>query len=491
LPDFGRVLGGKLLQTNGVEGYAIVQIGGQVLLGSSDPFRVRVNGNDMRCLSGITPGQAPIAAADFKDPLTSQAAGKLTQRPDLIFLEIYRDGHEFKYNRFALLPGEYFTPLAARYHFAEVSMTDPRVQKLAQVLVQYSLELQPGEEFALRTSPNAEELNLEVYKEAILAGAHVSVQTALPGMFEIFYKYANDAQLDHISPINRLVTESFRAILDIEAEYNTRELSGVDPSRQSRVRHARAALFKTSIDRMSTRDLKWCGTAYPTQALAQEADMSLSDYQDFVYGAGMLNLDDPVAAWKEEAKRQQRLVDWLAGKDQVTIKGKDVDLKLSIRGRLFEGASGKLNFPDGEVYTSPVEESVNGWIRFAYPAIYVGREIIDVELWFEDGKVVKEKASKGQDTLTAQLNTDRGARYLGEWGIGTNYNIQRFTKNMLFDEKIGGTIHLALGQGFPEVNGKNQSGIHWDILCDMAQSEIRADGELFYKDGKFTVGLSD
>ena len=370
-------------------------------------------------------------------------------------------------------------------------MADPRVQKLAQVLVRYSLDLQPGEEFALRSSPTADELNLAVYKEAILAGAHVAVQNTVPGMFEVYFKYASDAQLDYLSPINRLIAENFRAILDIEADHNTRELSGVDPTRQSRARLARRELFQTTIKRMGTKELKWCGTAYPTQAMAQEADMSLSDYQDFVYGAGLLDLDDPVAAWKEEAKRQQQLIDWLAGKDQVTIRGKDVDLKMSIGGRLFEGASGKLNFPDGEVYTSPVEESVNGWIRFAYPAIFAGREVIDVELWFEDGKAIKEKASKGQETLTALLNTDRGARYLGELGIGTNYAIQRFTKNMLFDEKIGGTIHLALGLGFPEVNGKNESGIHWDMLCDMAQSEITVDGELFYKDGKFAAGLID
>ena len=370
-------------------------------------------------------------------------------------------------------------------------MTDPRVQKLAQVLVRYSLNLQPGEEFALRTSPLAEELNLAVYKEALLAGAFVSVINIQPGVDEIFLKYAKDEQLDHVSPINRLVIENYRALLDIEAEHNTRELSGVDPNRISRTRRARKELSQTYMARMGSRDLKWCATVYPTQALAQEADMSLSEYQDFVYGAGKLDLPDPVKGWKEETARQQRLISWLEGKDQVTIQGKDVDLKLSIRGRLFEGASGQLNFPDGEIYTSPVEESVNGWVRFAYPAIYLGREVIDVELWFEDGKIVKEKASKGQEMLTELLNTDEGSRYLGELGIGTNYAIQRFTKNMLFDEKIGGTIHLAVGAGFPEVNGKNQSGIHWDMLCDMAQSEMRVDGELFYKDGKFVASLDN
>jgi len=162
-------------------------------------------------------------------------------------------------------------------------------------------------------------------------------------------------------------------------------------------------------------------------------------------------------------------------------------LKLSIRGRTFLGAAGKENFPDGEIYTSPVENSANGWIRFAYPAIFGGREVIDVELWFEDGKIVKEKAAKGQDLLTALLNTDAGARYLGELGIGTNYQIQRFTKNMLFDEKLGGTIHLAVGHGFPEVGSKNESGLHWDMLCDMAEGQMSADGEVFYRDGKFTL----
>lgn len=215
--------------------------------------------------------------------------------------------------------------------------------------------------------------------------------------------------------------------------------------------------------------------------------MSLHDYEEFVYGAGLLNKDDPIAKWQAEAARQQKLVDWLAGKDKVVIKGRNVDLQMSIKGRGFIKASGKVNFPDGEIYTSPVENSANGWIRFGYPAIFGGREVTDIELWFEDGKVVKEKASKGQDLLTSLLNTDDGSRILGELGIGTNYGIQKFTKNMLFDEKIGGTIHLAVGAGFPEAGSKNESGLHWDMLCNMAESEITVDGELFYKDGKIVL----
>ena len=366
-------------------------------------------------------------------------------------------------------------------------MPDPRVSKLAQVLVQYSLNLQPGEQFILRTSPLAEELSLEVYKEAVIAGANVNLQISLPGASEIFFKYANDAQLEYISPLRRIMVEEFDASLYIEAEHNTRELSGTDPAKQAQFSKAGAEISKIFMERAARKELKWSLTVYPTHAMAQEADMSLSEYRDFVYEAGMLHLDDPVAFWKNEGKRQRELITWLAGRDQVSLKGSNVDLSFSIKERTFEPADGKYNFPDGEIFTAPVEPSANGWIRFSYPAIYGGQEIEDIELWFEDGKGIKEKASKGQELLTALLNTDEGARYLGEWGIGTNYGIQRFTKNMLFDEKIGGTIHLAVGAGYPETGSKNESGIHWDMLCDMAESEIRVDGDLFYKDGKFAV----
>lgn len=366
-------------------------------------------------------------------------------------------------------------------------MSDPRVTKMAQVLVKYSLDLQPGQEVVLGTTPLAEELSLAVYQEAVLAGAHVFVLNKLPGSQEIFYKHANEAQLDYVDPIGKFAVERFDALLEIVAPYNTRELSGVDPTRQSRARKARAEISRIVAGRTARGEFKWCITLYPTHASAQEADMSLSEYQDFVYSACLLDLPDPIAAWREEGERQRALVDWLAGKDQVIIRGSNVDIRLSIEDRSFVSCDGKFNFPDGEIFTGPVERSVNGWVRFAYPAIYAGREVVDIELWFEDGRVVQEKAAKGQELLTGLLNTDEGSRYLGEWGIGTNYGIQRFSKNMLFDEKIGGTIHFAVGRGMPETGSQNESGIHWDMLCDMSESEITVDGELFYKDGKFVV----
>jgi len=363
-------------------------------------------------------------------------------------------------------------------------MPDARVAKLASVLVNYSLDLKPGQSFWLRTTPHAEELNLAVYEKAIKPGANVFVDQRIPGSDEIRYRFASDAQLDYVSPVSKLVIETFDASLYIDANHNSRSLSGIDGARIARSRKAGAELFKTSMDRTAVGDYRWCITVYPTHAMAQDADMNLADYAEFVYGAGMLNEDDPVAFWRREGEKQEKLIKWLKGRDQVVLKGSNIDIKLSIKGRTFEESDGKYNFPDGEIFTSPVEHSVNGWVRFKYPAIYGGQEVTDIELWFEGGRVTKEKAAKNQELLTSLLNTDAGARTLGEWGIGTNYGIRRFTKNMLFDEKMGGTIHMAVGAGFPETGGKNESGLHWDMLCDMAESEIRVDGDLFYKDGK-------
>lgn len=366
-------------------------------------------------------------------------------------------------------------------------MPDPRVQKLAQVMVHYSLEIKPDHKVYLQTTPAAHEFNLAFYEEAIKAGAHVTFAidgAYYPGAQEIFLKHASQKQLEWVSPVRKLMIETYDARMVVEAETNTRELAGVDPKRIALSRKANAPLFKKMLKRIESKELRWCVTVYPTDAMAQEANMSLSDYTEFVFEAGMLNAKDPVKLWKAEAKKQQKLVNWLKGKDKVALKGENIDLSFSIKGRTFIPCAGDQNFPDGEIFTSPVENSVNGWVRFRYPAIFAGQEIEDIELWFENGKVVQEKAARNQELLTAQLNTDKGARVLGEWGIGTNYNIKRFTKNMLFDEKLGGTIHLALGLGFEEAGGKNTSGLHWDMLCDMAKSEIIIDGKLFYKNGK-------
>jgi aminopeptidase len=366
-------------------------------------------------------------------------------------------------------------------------MPDPRISKLAKVIINYSLRIKPGDQFLIQTSPIAQELTQEIFKEAVLAGAHITTQISTPGLTEIFLKNAGDEQLEHVSPVYKLVIETYQAMAYIDAPTNTRGLTGVDPAKMAQVNKANQELAVIQMERAAKKELNWNYTVYPTNAQAQEADMSLSEYQDFVYNAGLLDLDDPVAEWTKIEKQQDEYIKWLEGHDKVVIKGSNVDLTMSVKDRPFINACGHENFPDGEIFTSPIEDSTNGWIRFRYPAIYGGREVEDVELWFEDGKIVKEKASKAQDFLTITLNTDDGARYLGELGIGTNYGITKFTKHMLFDEKIGGTIHLATGFGFPECNSQNKSAIHWDMLCDMEDGEITFDGDTFYKNGKIAV----
>jgi aminopeptidase len=366
-------------------------------------------------------------------------------------------------------------------------MTDPRVTKLAQVLVHYSVEIKPKQQVMIRANPLAEELTLAVYEEVVKSGAYPLVISETPGTQEIFFKFANDDQLDHISPVAKMVMETFDASIALWSDYNTRRFSGADNAKMARARNASAPIMRTAMRRTAAGEFRWVVTVYPTHAMAQEADMSLDDYREFVFGAGLLHEDDPVSLWKAEGLKQQKLIQWLKNRDRAVIKGSNADIVLSIKDRTFIECSGKANFPDGEIFTGPVEDSVNGWIRFKYPALFAGQEITDIELWFENGRVIKEKASKNQELLTSALNTDAGSRFLGEWGIGTNYGIQRFTKNMLFDEKMGGTIHFAVGAGYPESGSKNESGLHWDMLCDMSDAEITLDGDLFYKNGRTVI----
>lgn len=368
---------------------------------------------------------------------------------------------------------------------ADKSTSRTPIDKYAQVLIRYSLDLHPGETILIVTGLEADDLGSAVYREALLAGAYPFLVGKLPDLEEIFYRYANESQLKYTSPTLRFMYEHFNACLFIDAPTNVRQLSGVAPERLSMAAASHRELFKIAMERVAKKELKACYTTYPTNALAQEAGMGLIEYRLFVIDACKLNNPDPSEEWKHDAERQRQLAKWLEGKEKIVIQGSNVDLSLSVKGRTFIVDDGKMNFPDGEIYCSPVENSANGWVRFRYPAIYEGREVKDVELWFEDGKVIKEKAAKGQEFLTEMLNTDEGARILGELGIGTNYGIKRFTKNMLYDEKMGGTIHLAVGMGFPESGGKNESSIHWDMLCDMSDGKIIVDGELFYQNGKF------
>ncbi len=367
-------------------------------------------------------------------------------------------------------------------------MGDVRVERMAKTLVHYSLGLNAGDYFVIRGSEATAPLIKAVYREAITVGAHPEVMVGLDGIPEIFFNDANEAQLEFISPMQKLAMERCDALLSIRGDFNTRSLSGVDPSRQARRSKAMGEVNRIFMKRSAEGSLRWCATQFPTHSDAQEANMSLDEYTDFVYGACRLDLEDPVAAWGAVHAHQQRLVEAMSRFDTLRIVGEGTDLTLGVGGRTWINCSGHHNFPDGEIFTGPIEDSANGHIRFSFPGIYAGKEIEDIRLTFESGRVVKAEAARGEELLQALLASDEGASYLGELGIGTNDNIDRVTRNMLFDEKVGGTVHLAVGAGYPESGSANTSGVHWDMLCDLRRGgEIYGDGTLIYKDGAFVL----
>jgi len=367
-------------------------------------------------------------------------------------------------------------------------MKDSRVEKLAEVLVNYSVAVQPGDKVLIRGETLAAELIKAVYARVLQAGGHPLVWPTLSGMDEIFYAEASDEQLQHVPDPMKLAMETYECQISIRAAANTKALSSVDPAKMVMRNQALGELMKTFMERASSGDLRWTTTLFPTNAHAQDAEMSLSEYEDFVYGACMPDLDDPVGYWRRLSAWQQKIVDWLKGKERVHVIGPETDLRLSIAGRTFINSDGKHNMPSGEVFTGPVEDSVEGHVYFSYPAILRGREVTGVRLWFEKGRIVKASAEKDEDYLLQMLDTDEGSRYLGEFAIGTNDGINRFTGQILFDEKIGGSFHIALGAGYPETGSKNVSAIHWDMICDLRDGgEIWVDDELLYKNGKFIV----
>jgi len=359
---------------------------------------------------------------------------------------------------------------------------DERLKKLARVLVDYSVEAAEGEQVLVAGGAAAEPLIREVYARLLDVGAIPIPQVALPGIQELFFEHARDQHYEKTPPLIRSIYEGVDAIISIMAPHNTRALAGVDPGKQQ----ALAKRDKAVQDLVIEKD-RWALTLFPTQALAQESEMGLEEYEEFVFEAMALGEDDPVRYWREKATEQGRLIERLEGAREVRVVGPGTDLTLTIEGRTFLNGDGKHNMPCGEIFTGPVEDSVNGEIYFGVPVAVSGREVLGVRLRFEGGRVVEASAEKGGEFLNSMLDADEGARYLGELGIGTNYGIRRATKNILFDEKLGGTVHLAIGRSYAKTGGKNDSSVHWDLICDLREGgELYADGELIEKDGAFT-----
>lgn len=372
-----------------------------------------------------------------------------------------------------------------------ISMTDPRISNLAKLIVHYSTKVKKGDKVLIRgfpLEPIATPLVIEVCREVLKAGGHPHYLIDLEDIGYYFLAEASDAQLLEPNVFLDYASKEMDVDIRLTSSSNQLRLTNIDPAKHKLMRQA----YSEIIDRISTRaatgDLRWVATRYPGQSSAQAAEMSLPEYQDFFYGATYANTDNAIEKWEELGKKQERLVTWLAGKERVHIEGDGIDLHMSIKDRTFINCCGLANMPDGEIFTGPVEETVEGKVKFSYSCIYMGIEVDGVELQFEKGKVVKASAEKNEEYLLETIDTDIGASFVGELGIGTNYEIDTFTRNMLFDEKMGGTIHLALGRGYPESGSKNKSAIHWDLLTDMKDGgKITIDGELFYESGQFKV----
>jgi aminopeptidase len=365
-------------------------------------------------------------------------------------------------------------------------MVDPRVEKLARLCVDYSIGVKPKEIVVISGSELAFPLMREIYKECLLRDAYPLVLANLDLLYT-FYRYAKEHQLAFVSPFEKFLAESTDVSIRVYCEPNPKGLTSVSPERIRIHAASRKEVSEIFYKRVAEGKLRWTILPYPIEAQAQEAAMALQEYEDFVYNSCLVDKEDPVAQWKRIHDEQERICNFLNHASEIRVVGEDTDLIFNVKGRKWINCDGKENMPDGEVFTAPIEDSVNGTVRFTFPGIVSGREVEDITLTFKDGKVVKASAAKGDEFLQQVLKIE-GANRIGEAAIGTNYAITRFTKNMLFDEKMGGTIHIALGNSYPESGGVNKSAIHWDILKDMKKDgEVYADGKLFYKNGKFLI----
>jgi aminopeptidase len=367
-------------------------------------------------------------------------------------------------------------------------MRDQRADRLAEILVRYSTAVQPGDQCVIQSTTEAEPLVQAVYEEVLRAGGLPILQLSTQGATSAFFELAGEDQLDYVAPPARWAAEESDVRIAIMADANARELSGVDPARQARAQRARKPLMDASMRRAAAGEYRWALTLFPTHAYASEAGMSLARYEDFFYAACLVDDPEPVTAWQRQSDQVNRLAEWITGREEVHVVGPGTDIRLGVAGRTWIPCVGTHNMPDGEFFTGPVEDAVEGEVTFSFPASYGGREVAGVRLRFEAGRVVDASAERGEDFLIETLDTDDGARRLGELGIGTNYGIATGTKEILLDEKIGGTVHMAIGMSYPESGGRNDSAVHWDMVCDLRQGgTITVDGTELQRDGRFVV----
>ncbi len=367
-------------------------------------------------------------------------------------------------------------------------MADIRLERLTQLIVNYAAKVQPGDWVVLNGDMAVVPMLRALYRAALEAGGHPSLLMSDHTLTHLSLEQASDEQLTWADPVQSLVLEKANVFIRSAGVPNTRALTSIDPKRVQAQSSAGGPARQRMLERAAAGEFRWVTTLYPTEGWAQEANMSFSEYEDFVYHAAFCDQPDPAAAWLQQRDMQQRLIDWLKGRSDVRITGPNVDLMLSIADRTFVNSHGMHSISDGEIYTGPVEESVSGWVRIDFPSLAHGRLVDGISLRFDDGKVVDASARVNEEALLAELNTDAGARYLGEFAFGANFQITRHTGNVIFDEKIGGTVHVTLGTGYPETGSKNRSALHWDLISDLRKGgEVTVDGEVMLRDGKFLI----
>ncbi len=355
---------------------------------------------------------------------------------------------------------------------------DMRTRKLAQQTIRYSLKVKPETNVIISGGEEAKEFILELYKEVILQGAYPIVRISLNGMNDFYYKYANDKQLKKFPDLRMHEVENCQYYIGINTYGNTRELSNADSKKIMQRRKVTTPISDYVVNRKDK--IKRVTIGFPCMALAQEGEMSFNEYENFVFKAC---LND----WSKLGKRLNKIAKKFEEGKEVLLKGENVDLSFSIKDKNCIADCGEENMPGGEVFMAPVRESLNGWIKFEYPAIYSGKEVSGIYLKFENGKVVEFDADKNKDILQEVLKTDENSDYVGEFGIGCNPGIKKYTKNLLFDEKIDGTIHLALGMAYKDNGGGNDSAVHWDIVKDMKNAKIILDGKVVQENGRWKI----
>lgn len=368
-------------------------------------------------------------------------------------------------------------------------MDKKTLEKYAKILVDYSTEVKKGDLVVIKIeSHSAQPLAKELYKQVLERGANPVVRCAVEELSETFMKYATDEQLSYIDPMSKMEYETIDKVISIGAPTNMKNMARANTEKMAKRSAATRSLSETMLNRAAKGELSWVIADYPTNALAQEAKMSLGEYSEFISNACYLDLENPVEKWKEIGKVQDKYVEYLNKTSKIRFVGEKTDVTFSTEGRKWISCCGLNNFPDGEVFTSPCEDSANGQIYFDFPAIYRGNESHKILITLENGKVVEAVAEKGQEFLRSMLNMDAGSSLVGEIAIGTNERIKDVTGNILFDEKIGGSIHVAFGSSYPETGGKNVSGLHWDIIKNMKDGgQIFADDKLIYENGKFII----